>query len=161
HRAYRIAYRLTGNREDAEDLTQDAYLRAYRSFATFDGRLPFENWFFRILTNRFYDLMRQRRGRSSISLDQPVNQEGSGDNLQREVADEEADPERCLMTWVMEERLQTALRALPLTYRAAVLLCDVEGKSYAEIAAIMRTSIGTVRSRIHRGRGLLRRIIEG
>src|SRR5260221_11827066 len=70
--AYNMAYRMTGNHEDAEDLTQEAYLRAYRSFRTYNRQLPFETWFFRILSNRFIDLLRRRPKQKPLSLDQPV-----------------------------------------------------------------------------------------
>lgn len=154
--AYNMAYRLTGNRDDAEDLTQEAYLRAYRSFATYNRQLPFESWFFRILSNLFIDLLRRRPKQKPLSLDQPVAEDESDDNLMFQIPDEGNNPERNLMDSVMDERLQTALAALPEPFRVAVLLCDVEGKSYEEIADIMGSSIGTVRSRIHRGRSLLR-----
>src|SRR6266481_1438858 len=68
--AYNMAYRMTGNRDDAEDLTQEAYLRAYRSFATYNRQLPFESWFFRILSNLFIDLLRRRPKQKPLSLDQ-------------------------------------------------------------------------------------------
>jgi len=154
--AYNMAYRLTGNRDDAEDLTQEAYLRAYRSFATYNRQLPFESWFFRILSNLFIDTLRRRPKQKPLSLDQPVSEDESDDNLMFQIADETANPEKNLMESVMDEKLQTALAALPEPFRVAVLLCDVEGKSYEEIADIMNSSIGTVRSRIHRGRSLLR-----
>jgi RNA polymerase sigma-70 factor (ECF subfamily) len=159
--AYNIAYRMTGNRDDAEDLTQEAYLRAYRSFSTYNRQLPFESWFFRILSNLFIDLMRRRPKQKPLSLDQPMGDEESEENLLLQIPDEEANPERNLMDSVMDERLQTALATLPEAFRAAVLLCDVEGKTYEEIAQIMGSSIGTVRSRIHRGRTMLRRLMNG
>src|SRR5262245_20390117 len=155
--AYNMAYRMTGNHDDAEDLTQEAYLRAYRSFQTYNRQLPFESWFFRILSNLFIDLLRRRPKQKPLSLDQPV--EGD-DNLLLQIPDEMADPARNLMEQVMDERLQAALAALPEPFRIAVLLCDVEGKSYEEIAEIMGSSIGTVRSRIHRGRLQLRKAME-
>ena len=155
--AYNMAYRMTGNRDDAEDLTQEAYLRAYRSFSTYNRQLPFESWFFRILSNLFIDLMRRRPKLKPLSLDQPVGEEESDDNMLLRFPNEPANPERNLMDQVMDEKLQTALATLPEAFRSAVLLCDVEGKTYEEIAQIMGSSIGTVRSRIHRGRTLLRR----
>lgn len=155
--AYNMAYRMTGNRDDAEDLTQEAYLRAYRSFSTYNRQLPFESWFFRILSNLFIDLMRRRPKLKPLSLDQPVGEEENDDNMLLQIPDEQANPERNLLDQVMDEKLQTALSGLPEAFRAAVLLCDVEGKTYEEIAQIMGSSIGTVRSRIHRGRTLLRR----
>jgi len=158
--AYNMAYRMTGNHEDAEDLTQEAYLRAYRSFRTYNRQLPFESWFFRILSNLFIDLLRRRPKQKPLSLDQPVDGDMGDDNLLLQIPDESSDPERNLMEQVMDERLQTALASLPEAFRIAVLLCDVQGKSYEEIAEIMNSSIGTVRSRIHRGRLQLRRAME-
>lgn len=159
--AYNMAYRMTGNHEDAEDLTQEAYLRAYRSFRSYNRQLPFESWFFRILSNLFIDLLRRRPKQKALSLDQPVDGGETGDeNLLLQIPDEGSDPERNLMDQVMDERLQKALAALPEAFRIAVLLCDVEGRSYEEIAEIMGSSIGTVRSRIHRGRLQLRRAME-
>lgn len=155
--AYNMAYRMTGNRDDAEDLTQEAYLRAYRSFGTYNRQLPFESWFFRILSNLFIDLMRRRPKVKPLSLDQPVGEEENDDNMLLQIPDEQSNPERNLMDQVMDEKLQNALAGLPDAFRSAVLLCDVEGKTYEEIAQLMGSSIGTVRSRIHRGRTLLRR----
>ena len=159
--AYNMAYRMTGNRDDAEDLTQEAYLRAYRSFATYNRKLPFESWFFRILSNLFIDLMRKRPKIKPISLDQPLGDDEHDENVLLQIPDDQANPERTLMDQVMDERLQKALSNLPEAFRAAVLLCDVDGKSYEEIAGIMKSSVGTVRSRIHRGRTLLRKQIIG
>lgn len=158
--AYNVAYRLTGNRDDAEDLTQEAYLRAYRSFGTYNRQLPFEGWFFRILSNLFIDLLRRRPKQKPLSLDHPMSDEESEQNLLMQIPDEKATPEQNLMEQVMDERLQAALNALPESFRVAVLLCDVEGRSYEEIAQIMHSSIGTVRSRIHRGRAQLRRFMD-
>lgn len=158
--AYNIAYRLTGNRDDAEDLTQEAYLRAYRSFGSYNRQMPFESWFFRILSNLFIDLLRRRPKQKPLSLDQPVTDEENEEDLMLQLPDENANPERNLMDQVMDEKLMDALTKLPEAFRKAVLLCDVEGHSYEEIADIMRSSIGTVRSRIHRGRTMLRRLMD-
>jgi RNA polymerase sigma-70 factor (ECF subfamily) len=158
--AYNVAYRLTGNRDDAEDLTQDAYLRAFRSFDTYNRQLPFEGWFFRILSNLFIDRLRRRPKLKPLSLDHSLGEEDNEQNLLLQIPDEDANPERTLMDQVMDERLQVALASLPDSFRQAVLLCDLEGFSYEEIAHKMSSSIGTVRSRIHRGRALLRKAME-
>jgi RNA polymerase sigma-70 factor (ECF subfamily) len=159
--AYNMAYRMTGNRDDAEDLTQEAYLRAYRSFDRYDRALPFENWFFRILSNLFVDKLRRKPKQAPLSLNQALTNDDGDDDFTLEVPDEESNPEAQIMRDVLDERLQNALTALPQEFRTAVLLCDVEGMSYEEVARAMRTSIGTVRSRIHRGRLMLRRLMEG
>ena len=159
--AYNMAYRMTGNRDDAEDLTQEAYLRAYRSFDKYDRALPFENWFFRILSNLFVDRLRRKPKQTPLSLSQSLANAEGDDDFTLEVPDEESNPEITVMRDVVDERLQKALEAMPKDFRNAVLLCDVEGMSYAEIADAMGTSIGTVRSRIHRGRLMLRKLVEG
>lgn len=156
--AYNMAYRMTGNRDDAEDLTQEAYLRAYRSFGSYNPALPFENWFFRILSNLFVDGLRRRPKQAPLSLSQSLTSEENDFVL--EIPDEESDPETLILKTVLDERLQRALAALSKEFRTAVLLCDVEGLSYEEIAKTMKTSIGTVRSRIHRGRQMLRKLME-
>lgn len=158
--AYNMAYRMTGNRDDAEDLTQEAYLRAYRSFDKYNRELPFENWFFRILSNLFVDGLRRKPRQTSLSLDQPLTDGGDSDYM-LEIPDEESNPEEHILKDVMDERMQCALQQLPKDFRTAVLLCDVDTMSYEEIANVMGTSIGTVRSRIHRGRRMLRRLLEG
>ncbi len=158
--AYNLAYRMTGNRDDAEDLTQEAYVRAYRSFDRYNRDLPFENWFLRILSNLFIDGLRRRPKHPPISLDAPLSGNEGKDDYLLEIPDEKADPERLLLEDVLDERLQVALAALPREFRTAVLLCDVEGLSYEDIARVMGTSIGTVRSRIHRGRVALRKRLD-
>jgi RNA polymerase sigma-70 factor (ECF subfamily) len=159
--AYNMAYRMTGNRDDAEDLTQEAYLRAYRSFDKYDRALPFENWFFRILSNLFVDRLRRKPKQSPLSLNQSLTNADGEDDYVLEVADDEANPETQLLKDIVDERIQDALATMPKDFRTAVLLCDVEGLSYEEIAHAMGTSIGTVRSRIHRGRLMLRKRMEG
>lgn len=146
--AYNIAYRLTGSHTDAEDLTQEALVRAYQSFDRYQRHLPFANWLYRIMVNLHIDELRRRpRGRVE-SVDA---REGG-----LEIPDWRSDPAELVLSRELDERLQTALGRLPHAFRVAVLLCDVQGFSYEEIAEIMRCSIGTVRSRVHRGRKQLR-----
>src|ERR1051326_555555 len=106
--AYNMAYRMTGNRDDAEDLTQEAYLRAYRSFDKYNRALPFENWFFRILSNLFVDGLRRKPKQAPLSLDQPLSESSESDYV-LEVPDSESDPQNMMMRTVMDERIQCAL----------------------------------------------------
>jgi len=159
--AYNMAYRMTNNREAAEDLTQEAYLRAFRSFDRYNRGLPFENWLFRILTNLFVDSLRRKPKQAPLSLDRAMGGADGEDEYAFEIADHDSDPELIIMKDVMDERLQEGIAALPKHFRTAVLLCDVEGMSYEEIARAMNTSVGTVRSRIHRGRMQLRKHVQG
>ena len=155
--AYNVAYRMTGNRSDAEDLTQETFLRAFRFFDRYNREMPFDNWLYRIMTRVFIDTLRRRPKIKSLSLDAPLNSGDSGDSdVFLEVPDYEADPERMMLTDSLDEPLQRALVALPEEFRLAVILADIEGLSYEEIAEVMGCTVGTVRSRLHRGRKRLR-----
>ncbi len=155
--AYKVAYHFTGNRDEAEDLIQDAYLRAYRSFGTFNSDLSFRGWLYRILSNLFKDRQRRSHRRKTVSLDQPLPTGDGNDDFILELADEESDPQERLLKHILDERLERALAKVSKQFRIAVLLHAVEGMSYEEIARATGTSIGTVRSRIHRGRKALQR----
>lgn len=159
-RAYNLAYRLTGNSADAEDVTQDAYVRAWNNFDNYDSSRSFESWLFRIITNRAIDLRRRQKRVPIYSLDAPVASDDDGQTMVHEFPAPNSNPEELVVGPIMEERLQQALAALPEDYRTAILLCDVEEKSYQEIAEIMGCAIGTVRSRIHRARVMMRRYLE-
>lgn len=159
-RAYNLAYRLTGNMADAEDVTQDAYVRAWHNFDTYDATRSFEGWLFRIITNRVIDLRRRQKRVPMYSLDTPIAGDDDGQPFAHEFAAPDSDPEAIVVGPIMDERLQQALIALPQDYRAAILLCDVEQRSYQEIADTMHCAIGTVRSRIHRARVMLRKNLE-
>lgn len=145
-RVYRLAYRLSGNRSDAEDLTQETFVRVFRSLADYTPG-TFEGWLHRITTNLFLDMVRRRQ---KIRFDALA--EDAGDRL----ASSEAGPERAFEQNNLDPEIQRALDALPADFRAAVVLCDLEGLTYEEIALTLDIKVGTVRSRIHRGRVLLR-----
>lgn len=155
--AYNIAYRLTGNHADAEDLTQEAFLRAYRFFDRYNRSMPFENWLYRIMSRVFIDELRKKPKFPIQSLDQPLPGSDSENELLLEIPDPDSDPQTILMNQTLEENLQLALNSLPTEFRIAVILADIEGLSYEEIAATMGCSLGTVRSRLHRGRKMLRK----
>jgi RNA polymerase sigma factor (sigma-70 family) len=145
-RVYRLAYRLTGNQHDAEDLTQEVFVRVFRSLSSYTPG-TFEGWLHRITTNLFLDGARRR---------QRIRFEGLGDDVAQRLAGTELTPAQAWDERHLDGDIQEALRALPPDYRAAVVLCDIEGFSYEEIAATMGVKLGTVRSRIHRGRAQLR-----
>ena len=143
---YTVAYRLTGNHDDAQDLVQEVLLRVRRGLATFTpGSL--EGWLSRITTNAFLDDVRKRRRRPlEVVPDLPESLVGVDD-----------DPDAALAAQRLPDDVQDALRTLPPDFRAALVLCDVVGLDYAEIASALDIPPGTVRSRIHRGRALLRK----
>jgi RNA polymerase sigma-70 factor (ECF subfamily) len=150
--AYSLAYRLTGNSVEAEDLVQEAFIRAYRFFDRYDSSLPFSSWLYRIVTNTHIDIMRRRGRLKTTSLEH----NGPDGSATLDLPDLDASPDRHLLTHAMEEPVQRALNAMNPEFRQAVLLADVEGMAYEEVAEVMQTSVGTVRSRIHRGRKQLR-----
>ncbi len=155
--AYNLAYRLTGNAADAEDLVQDAFLRAYRFFDRYDRSLPFMNWFSRILTNLYIDEYRRRGRLKTVSLDEPLQtEEGEEGPSVLDLPDPGLSPLEIAMDREYIDAIHEGLQQLAPEFRTAVILADIQGHSYEEIAEIMGTSIGTVRSRIHRGRKQLR-----
>lgn len=146
-RAYRFAYRLTGDPEEAEELLQQAAEEAFRAFGRFRPGTRFDRWFLRIVYTSFLDSVRRARRRSLFSLDQLP----SG----ALVAEGWADPETAVES-SLDGPVQRALLALPVEYRSAVVLVDLLGYSYEEAAQILRCPVGTIRSRLHRGRLALR-----
>lgn len=159
-KAYSFAYRMSGNREEAEDLTQEAFVRAYRAFERYDASRPFERWLFRIIANLFVDKLRSRPKQSLLSLDSPL--EGhNGDAIYSEIADVQADPMRHVVETVLDERIQGALNALPAPFRETVILTDVEGMGYDEAAELLGCAVGTIRSRLHRARVMMRNHLLG
>ncbi|MCS7207940.1 MAG: sigma-70 family RNA polymerase sigma factor [Fimbriimonadales bacterium] len=154
--AYNIAYRLTGNVADAEDLVQEAFLRAYRFFDRYDRSMPFMNWFNRILTNLYIDEYRRRGRLRTVSIDEAFSTEDGEEGTPLDLPDLTPNPLEVALSKEYIEAIHEGLQQLSPEFRVAVVLADMEGHSYEEIAEIMNTSIGTVRSRIHRGRKQLR-----
>jgi RNA polymerase sigma-70 factor (ECF subfamily) len=148
-RVYRLAFRLTGNRHDAEDLTQEVFVRVFKALPTFrPGTL--EGWMHRITTNLFLDQARRRRRIRFDAL--PLD-------FSDKVPGLTPSPDSALARDLFEPDIEAALAELPPEYRAAVVLCDIEGLTYDEIARALDVKIGTVRSRIHRGRSMLRKAL--
>jgi len=152
--AYNIAYRMAGNHADAEDLTQEAFIRAFRFFGQYRRELPFDSWLYKIMSNVFIDKMRRKPKAKIRSLDQPITTEDG--EAQLDIPDTSAGPEETVLSKEMDNRIQAALNTLPEAFRLTVIYADIEGLSYEEIAEATNTNIGTVRSRLHRGRRLLR-----
>jgi RNA polymerase sigma-70 factor, ECF subfamily len=150
--AFSLAYRLTGNAAEAEDLCQESFVRAFRFFDKYDRSLPFASWLYRIMTNAHIDLVRRKGRLRTTSLEQG-GQDGS---TTWDLPDAKSSPDREMMQQSLDAPVQNGLMAMTAEFRTAVLLADVEGLAYEEIADVMHTSVGTVRSRIHRGRKQLR-----
>jgi RNA polymerase sigma-70 factor (ECF subfamily) len=151
---YAVAYRVAGNEADAKDLSQEAFIRVWRARHRIDPAARLEGWLYRIVTNLYIDLLRRRRGQKVHSLDEPFVT-ASGE-LTREKPDPSADIERTVLDAMVDRRVQEALLTLTPELRMVVVLADVQGYAYEEIAAMMNVPVGTVKSRLHRARRALR-----
>jgi RNA polymerase sigma-70 factor (ECF subfamily) len=151
---YNFAYRLTGNEADARDLTQDAFIRVYRAWRSFQPGTSFLSWIYRIVTNLYRDELRRKKGRFLEEIpEDSARQDFAGE---RPLA---VNPIEDYMADQLGGAMQKALETLSPEQRQVIILADIEEYSYQEIADIMGCSIGTVRSRLHRARALLRRLI--
>lgn len=156
---YLFSIRLCGDQYEAQDLLQEALFRAYKSLNRFEPGTAFDRWLYQIIHNLYIDHYRKKKRRPFVaSLDEP--QPNLETEKPLEVPDWTDNPEREAMRSELDERIQSGLNELSPEYRTAVVLCDVQGLSYEEIANIVNCSIGTVRSRIHRGRKALRQILQ-
>lgn len=154
---YNVALRMMNHSEDARDISQEVFLKAYKSIGQFDERAMFSTWLYRITTNTCIDELRRRKGKQSYSLEEELeSEEGS---MQRQIADEGETPEESLLRAERVDELKKALAQLTEEHRLAVILRDIRGLSYEEIAEIMNLPMGTVKSRISRARNQLKQEI--
>ena len=156
--AYNLAFWIVRNRDDAEDVVQDAYLRAFRAFGGFKGDVM-RPWLLAIVRHCAFRVLQSRKRTSNLIPFATVFGPGNADSA-LEVASPEPSPEAQLITAGEHERLRSALAELPDAYREAVILRDLDGLTYAEIAQIAGVPAGTVMSRISRGRAELRKILS-
>ncbi len=145
---YNFAYRLTGNPDDASDLVQEVLLRVRKGLASYTPG-SFEGWLWRITRNAFLDSVRKKKRRPTSPLPDD----------DRSTLLTSPSPDEVLASVRLSEDIQAALLKLPIDFRECVVLCDVVGLSYEEIAAAVEAPVGTVRSRIHRGRKMLRGLL--
>lgn len=151
---YNVALRMMNHSEDAKDISQEVFLKAYRNIKNFDERSMFSTWLYRITTNTCIDEMRKRKGKQSYSLEEELeNEDGS---MQRQIADAGETPEESLLREERKSQLLQALSLLSAEHKAVVILRDIRGFSYEEIAEIMDLPIGTIKSRISRARNQLK-----
>ncbi len=159
---YGLLFRLTENAEEARDLTQETFLRAYQSIGRFRGEADLRTWIYRIAINQArnrWRWWRRRRRDSTISLDAPYGD--SSQALVEKLAESSDNPEQQTLARERESALRAALQKLGRAYRETVILRDIEGFSYEEIATTLEINVGTVKSRLARGRQELRRRLEG
>lgn len=158
---YTLAYRMLGDPENAADVTQEALFSAYRAIDSFRGG-SFRSWLLRITSNACYDYFRRVRRRPAESLEALTDQSAESDEglAQQFAADEAWNPEALALRVELQELIQAALLRLPLEQRLAIVLSDIQGLPYEEIAAMTNTTLGTVKSRIARGRTHLRAYLQ-
>ena len=151
-RMYAVALRMCGNREDAQDCLQEAMIRIYRAISSFKGQSSFATWAYRITMNSCLDELRRRKNRQATSLDALLDVGFSP-------ADEDNTPEHFSLAEERKRVLERAIGSLPEDMRSAVVLRDVQGMSYEQIADVLDTNVGTIKSRISRGRERLRQVL--
>jgi RNA polymerase sigma-70 factor (ECF subfamily) len=152
-KVYNITYRLLGNEQDASEALQDAFLRAYRFLPKFQFKSSFYTWLYRIATNVSLSRLRSREKVETVSIDQPVGESG---DVALEIPDYKYTPERLMQQREMKQALQDAVDALPEDYRSVVVLRDLEDLSNEEVRKVLNLSVAAVKSRLHRGRLVLR-----
>lgn len=151
---YTVAYRFMGNHDDASDVAQEALIRAYHAIKTFRGDSSFYTWLYHIVANIARDELRKRNRNQTTSLDAPVlNDEG---DMFRQLADHVMTPDRVYEEKEFQQYLQSLIDALPVEYRLVLVMREIQGFAYEEIAAHLHCSLGTVKSRLSRARQILR-----
>ena len=156
-RVYNLCYRMLGDPDSAADAAQDAFLSAFRNLRGFRGG-SFRSWILRIATNACYDLLRSRKRRPTVSLD--LEAEDGDDAAPLQIADTAESPADFALRRELAAAIQQGLGALPDEQRIILILSDIEGLAYEEIAQITNTNLGTVKSRLSRGRARLRDVLK-
>ena len=146
---YNLALRMTGDPEDAADMAQDAFIKAYSSLSSFRGDSKFSVWLFRIVSNLCLDFLRSRKRRPTVSLSVENDE---GEDMEFEIADESQSPETLLEQKLTREAVRCGLDSLPPEQRQILLLREIQGLSSEEIAQVLELESGTVKSRIFRAR---------
>jgi RNA polymerase sigma-70 factor, ECF subfamily len=154
-RVYNYAYRLTGNHEDASDIAQEAFVRAYMSLGEFRGDASFATWLYRIVYNASLDELRKRKRQRVTSLDEPVSPNDE-EPMSRQVATGEDGPEQALERVEIQRAVQESIMSLDEEYRAVLVMRHLHGYSYNEIADALGLNLGTVKSRLNRARFALK-----
>lgn len=155
-KVYHTTYRMMGNPEDANDLAQEVFIRVYRNLERFQGKSSFSTWLFTIATNICRDELRKRQRRVPVqSISEPIHFEDG--ELEREIADESMAPETMSLHRELHDEIQAVIEQLPTEQKEAIILRELQGFSYEEIAEIAGVSLGTVKSRISRARMNMRK----
>jgi RNA polymerase sigma factor (sigma-70 family) len=156
-RVYNLCYRMLGDADSAADSAQDAFLSAFRNLRSFRGG-SFRSWLLRIATNTCYDVLRARKRRPTTSLD--IDTDGEDDSSPLQIADTAESPDDFALRRELAAAIQRGLADLPEEQRLILILSDIQGLAYEEIAEVTGANLGTVKSRLSRGRARLRDILK-
>jgi RNA polymerase sigma factor (sigma-70 family) len=156
-RVYNLSLRMLGDPESAADATQDSFISAYRNLRSFRGG-SFRSWLLRIATNACYDVLRVRKRKPATSLDAALSSDD--ENMTLDPPDPGESPDEVALRHELGEAIQAGLDQLPEDQRVVVILSDIQGMAYDEIASITNSNLGTVKSRLSRGRARLREILR-
>ncbi len=156
---YHIAFHMLSNEQDAEDAAQDAIIKAYRYLGSFKEESGFYTWVYRITHNICLDMIRKRR-RSVLHTAELIKKDQDGQETELQIVDEKPQPEEQIMTQQVQVEMQHAISELKENYRIVIIMRDIQGMSYDDIAAVLDISAGTVKSRLNRARENLRKIVS-
>lgn len=154
--AYNVAYRMLGNEEDAKDMTQEALIKVYKSIHKFKENSNFSTWLYRIVMNTCKDELKKRK-EVILSLDKEI--ETNDGRISREIGDDRLNPSKIVERNEVSKMVQEAISALSDSNRMVIVLRDIQGLSYEEISQVIKEPIGTVKSRINRGRSQLKKLL--
>ncbi|MBI1269502.1 sigma-70 family RNA polymerase sigma factor [bacterium] len=158
---YVLLYQLAPDWTDTSDLAQEVFIRVWRSITNLRNPNAFRSWLTQIVTNIFYDELRKRpRKLPTVSMDEPYTDEDSGESTTRDIPDESLVPEEDALNKELSQVIRESMMKLPEQFRTAIVLREVEGLSYEEIAVITKTEMGTVKSRIARARTKLQEMLK-
>jgi len=154
---YNLVYRMVRDVQEAEDLTQEAFIKAFNSLALFNEEYAFSTWLYKIATNNCIDFFRKRK-LQTYSLDKPIQYKDS--EIQHEIPDPDLNPEKSILARERSSMIQEAIETLPEKYYTAIVLRHNDEKSYEEIAEILELPLGTVKARIFRAREMLNKVLK-
>ena len=157
---YHLAYRMLGNRQEAEDVVQETFLRVFRSLDRYDESLKFSTWIYRIGTNLAIDRLRRRRAAYSLDAETASASDSDGQDWHGLLASEDMSPEGHVLLSETQRRIRDAIRSLPEKYKSVVILKYLHDMSLQEIGDVLNMPVTTVKTRVHRGREFLRRRLE-
>lgn len=158
-KVFNIVFRIIGNYDDAQDISQDIFVKVFKSIRNFKEKSSFYTWLYRITVNECMDIIKKRKKASVYSLDTPI--ESDGDQITRDIKDSSESPEEKIERKELRSYIEEALNSISHEHRVMIILRDMQGFSYEEIALITKCPEGTVKSRINRARKALKELLSG